>query len=118
VAESYVDARLERLQYIQLKSIMNLSKREQDKSNRRKQESRANSQSGRYRFLPSIYDRNPQSDHSLRTAAAQQTNSGSNSCGCFLGNLFSSTNSSQPKIQTIEKGHLEEVKFRVLDWEE
>jgi hypothetical protein len=35
-------------------------------------------------------------------------------CACFLGNLFSGN---QPKMQTIEKGHLEEVKFRVLNWD-
>lgn len=40
-----------------------------------------------------------------------------NSCGCFLGNLFQS-NSGVPKMQTVEKGHLEEVKFRLLDWDD
>ena len=49
---------------------------------------------------------------------ADRTNNTSNSCGCFLGNLFSSSSNTQPKMQTIEKGHLEEVKFRVLEWEE
>lgn len=40
-----------------------------------------------------------------------------NNCGCFFGGLFASAANGQ-RIQTIEKGHLEEVKFKVLDWQE
>ena len=42
---------------------------------------------------------------------------GNSSCAYFLGNLFSSGNPQNDKSESvIEKGHLEEVKFRVLEW--
>ena len=44
-------------------------------------------------------------------------------CACFLSSLFSARPQQvmppqiAPKMQTIEKGQLEEIKFKVLRWD-